>query len=65
MEKLFHKHWFMLYSGSLFQSKYTGSDGKEHNTDYSGNYMMNLLTGLEYGLGKSKKNSISIGTKIA
>ncbi len=64
VEKLFHKHWFMLYSASLFQSKYKGSDGVEHNTDFNGNYMMNLLTGLEYGLGKSKKNSISIGTKF-
>lgn len=64
MEKLFHKHWFMLYSASLFQSKYTGSDNKVHNTDFNGNYIMNLLTGLEYGVGKSKKNSISIGTKF-
>ena len=64
LEKLFHNHFFLLYSGSLFDSKYKGSDGKVHNTDFNGNYMMNLLTGLEYALGKEKKNSISIGTKF-
>ncbi|MBK7310846.1 MAG: TonB-dependent receptor [Sphingobacteriaceae bacterium] len=64
LEKLFHKHWFLLYSASLFESKYTGSDNKVHNTDFNGNYMMNLLTGLEFDLGKSKKNSISIGSKF-
>lgn len=64
VEKLFHKHYFVMYSASLFQSKYKGSDGKEHNTDFNGNYMMNLLTGLEYNVGKSKKNSISFGTKF-
>lgn len=64
VEKLFHKHYFVMYSGSIFQSKYKGSDGKEHNTDFNGNYMMNLLTGLEYAVGKEKKNSISFGTKF-
>lgn len=64
VEKLFHNHFFLLYSGSLFDSKYKGSDGKVHNTDFNGNYIMNLLAGLEYAVGKEKKNSISIGTKI-
>lgn len=64
VEKLFHKHYFVMYSASLFESKYTGSDNKEHNTDFNGNYMMNLLAGLEFNLGKEKKNSISLGTKF-
>jgi len=64
MEKLYHNHFFVMYSASVFQSKYTGSDNKWHNTDFNGNYMMNLLGGLEYAVGKSKKNSISFGSKI-
>jgi hypothetical protein len=64
LEKLFQKHWFLLYSGSLFQSKYTGSDNKVRNTDFNGNYMMNLLAGYEFAIGRSKKNSISIGSKF-
>jgi hypothetical protein len=64
IEKVFHKHYFFMYSGSLFESKYVGSDGVEHNTDFNGNYMMNLLGGLEYNIGKNKKNILSFGTKF-
>jgi hypothetical protein len=64
LEKLFHKHYFFMLNGSLFESKYTASNGKKANTDFNGNYILNFLGGLEYSVGKSKKNSISIGTKI-
>lgn len=64
VEKLFSKHYFFLYSASLFDSKYTGSNGKTFNTDFNGNYMMNLLAGVEYEVGKSKKNSINVSTKF-
>lgn len=64
LEKLFSKHYFVMYSASLYDSKYTGSNGKTYNSDFNGNYMMNLLAGLEYGVGKQKKNSINISTKF-
>lgn len=64
IEKLFHNHYYFMANGSLFQSKYTASNGKEFNTDFNGNYIMNFLGGLEYGIGKEKKNTISFGTKI-
>ncbi|MGZ4057860.1 MAG: TonB-dependent receptor [Bacteroidia bacterium] len=64
VEKLFHKHYFFMYSASLYDSKYAGSDGVTHNTDFNGNYMMNLLGGLEYNVGKSKKNILSFGGKF-
>lgn len=64
VEKLFHKHYFFMMNGSLFDSKYKASNGKTANTDFNGNYVINFLGGLEYAVGKSKKNSINIGTKI-
>lgn len=64
LEKSFSKHYFFLYSASLFDSKYTASNGKTFDTDFNGNYMMNLLAGLEYEVGKSKKNSINISSKF-
>lgn len=64
IQKLFHKHYFFMYSGSLFESKYTGSNGKEYDTDFNGNYMMNLLGGLDFNVGKNKKNLLSISTKF-
>jgi len=63
VEKLFHKHYFLMYSASLFDSKYAGSDNVTHNTDFNGNYMMNLLAGLEFNVGKAKRNILSFGTK--
>ncbi|MBI3518030.1 MAG: TonB-dependent receptor [Bacteroidetes bacterium] len=64
LEKTFSKHYFFLYSASLYDSKYTGSNGKTFNTDFNGQYMMNVLAGIEYELGKSKKNSINASSKF-
>jgi hypothetical protein len=64
VEKFFSKRYFFLFSGSLFDSKYKGSNGKTYNTDFNGNYVTNLLAGYELPLGKSKKNSLSFGSKF-
>ena len=64
LERTFHKHYFILYSASLYDSKYTASNGKTFNTDFNGNYMMNVLGGVEYEIGKSKKNSLSFSGKF-
>lgn len=64
LEKFFSKHYFFLWSTSVFDSKYTGSNGKTYNTDFNGNYVTNLLAGVEYAVGKSKKNTLGGGTKI-
>jgi hypothetical protein len=64
LEKLYHKHFFYMMSGSLFQSKYTGSNGRIADTDFNGNYIVNLLGGLEYNVGRTKQNVLSFGGKI-
>lgn len=64
VEKLFHDHYFLMYSASLFNSTYSGSNDKTNNTDFNGNYMMNVLAGLEFNVGKNKKNILSFGTKV-
>ncbi|MBI2721517.1 MAG: carboxypeptidase-like regulatory domain-containing protein [Bacteroidetes bacterium] len=64
VEKLYHQHYFLMYSASLFNSTYSGSNGKTNNTDFNGNYMMNVLSGLEFNVGKNNKNILSFGTKI-
>ena len=53
-----------MMSASLFESKYTGSNGKTFDTDFNGNYIVNLLGGPEFRIGASKKDVLSIGTKI-
>jgi hypothetical protein len=64
VEKLFSHHYFILFSGSLFNSKYKGSNGVWNSTDYNGRFAMNVLSGLEYEVGKEKKNTINIGFKM-
>ena len=63
-EKTFSKHYFFLYSASLFDSKFTASNGKTFDTDFNGKYMMNALAGLDYEVGHSKKNSLNISSKF-
>ena len=55
LERFLHKGWYMLLTGSLFDSKYQGSDNVERNTVFNGNYTANLLAGKEFRF-KSKRN---------
>lgn len=65
LEKLYSRHYFFMFSGSLFDSKYLNeSTGQYSNTDFNGSFMTNLLGGVEYQVGKAKKNSINLGGKI-
>jgi len=62
VQKYFDKSFFFLFSGTLYDSRYKGSDGILRNTSYNGNYVANLLIGKEFKIGT--KNTIGIGTKI-
>lgn len=62
VEKFFNKKFFVLFTASLFDAKYKGSDGVERNTDFNGKYAVNVLGGYEFKTGK--KTSLSLGTKV-
>lgn len=62
IQKYFDKSFFMLFSGTVYESKYSGSDGILRNTSYNGTYVLNLLAGKEFKL--NEKQSISIGMKV-
>ena len=64
IEKFFSQGYYALLTGSLYQSKYKGSDGVEHNTAFNGNYVYNILAGKEFKVGKAKRNAISLGVKM-
>jgi hypothetical protein len=64
IEKLFSKHYYYMINGSLFDSKYKGSNGIEANTDFNGNYMANFLFGYELPVGKEKLNAITSNIKF-
>lgn len=53
LEKYFSKNYYFLLTTSLFESKYQGSDGVWRNTAFNNQYIVNLLGGSEFHLGKS------------
>ena len=56
LEHFLHKGFYYLFTASLYESKYTGSDGALRNTAFNGNYTVNLLLGKEFRF-KSKKET--------
>ncbi len=53
LEKFFAKNYYFLFTASLFDSKYKGSDGVLRNTAFNGNYVVNGLAGYELKLKRN------------
>ncbi len=53
LEKFFHKNYYFLTTLSLFDSKYTASDGIERNTAFNGHLVFNTLAGKEFRLNEN------------
>jgi len=53
-----------MYRGSIYESKYRGSDGVLRNTSFNSRYILNLLGTKEFHWGKKRKNIVGIGGKI-
>lgn len=47
-EKFLKDGYYILFTTSLFDSKYTGYDGVWRNTAFNSNYVFNLLAGYEF-----------------
>jgi hypothetical protein len=60
LEKYFSNNYYFMFTTSLYESKYKGSDQVLRNTRYNGNYVFNLLGGKEIPLKKNKTLSINI-----
>ena len=64
VEKFFTHNWFCMFSGSLYDARYRASNGLWYNSDFNGNYVMNLLGTKEFKWGKKRINTIGIGGKV-
>lgn len=64
VERFLHEGFYYLFTGSLYQSKYKGSDGIERNTAFNGNYTTNFLIGKEFQLFTSKENAKAKNTFV-
>ncbi len=61
LEKYFSKRYYFMATGSLYDSKYRGSDGVLRNTSFNGNYASSLLAGKEFKIGE--RNTLSINLR--
>jgi len=60
--KSFSHKWYAMFTGSLFQSRYEGSDGIWRNTDFDGMYAINFVCSKEFVF--KNKNTFEIGGKV-
>ena len=59
LEHYMTQGFYFLFTGSLYESFYTGSNGQEFGTAFNGNYTFNLLGGKEFFF----KNEVKEGKK--
>ncbi len=64
IEKFFSNGYYGLLTSSLYDSKYTASDGKERNTAFNGKYVYNVLFGKEWKVGYEKANTVTADFKF-
>lgn len=65
LERYFSNGYYYMANGSLYKSEYTGGDGVWHDTRWDGGYMIKLLGGKEWMMGKAKRNVLSVNAKLS
>jgi hypothetical protein len=60
LEKFFSKGYYYLLTASLFDSRYTGSDGVERNTAFNSRFTFNALGGKEWQISKRMQLLLSL-----
>lgn len=65
LERTFTKGFYYLVTASLFDSRYQGSDGVWRNTAFNTQYVVNILAGKEWRLGKEKQNVLAFNIKLS
>jgi hypothetical protein len=63
IEKFFSNHFYFLTTGSVFTSRYKGSDNIWRRTAFDGSWTLNGLGGYEFLLNQN--NKLSINLKLA
>lgn len=64
VERFLRKGFYYLFTASVFDSKYKGGDGIGRNSIYNRNYILNLLAGKEWQVGKNRNNTFSINGRF-
>ncbi|NJL14362.1 MAG: TonB-dependent receptor [Microscillaceae bacterium] len=64
VEKFFSEGFYLLLTTSLFDSRYEGSDGVERNTAFNNQYVLNILAGKEFKIGRDKRHALTLDTRF-
>ncbi len=64
LERFLQDGYYYLFTASLFDSKYKGDDGIERNTRFNTQYVINLLYGKEWTVGKQKNKILGINARV-
>jgi len=60
VEKFLSNGFYGLFTGTVYDSKYTGSDGVERNTAFNNRFVFNILGGREFQVGNRKKKTLTM-----
>lgn len=63
VERFFKQGYYFLITGTIFNSRYEGSDGVERNTAFNTGHVLNVLAGKEFKVGK-KGNVLAMNLKL-
>jgi hypothetical protein len=64
-EKFLSNGYYLLATGSVFDSKYKGSDGIERNSIYNNGYAANILAGRDWKIGKTKRYAFTLDLRMS
>lgn len=60
LERYLNRGYYYLITASLFESRYTGGDGVWRDTRLNRNFLLNVLGGKEWMLGKRHQNVLGV-----
>ncbi len=64
LEKYFSKGYYGMITASLFDSKFKNRQGQQFYTKFANHFLINILGGKEFVVGKNKNNFINLNGKL-
>lgn len=64
IEKFYANNYYVLFTTSLFESKYKNYDLPWRNTAFNGNYVVNVLAGRDFLFGNKQQHTFGINGKV-
>ncbi|QIX62076.1 TonB-dependent receptor [Hymenobacter sp. BT18] len=64
LEKFFTGQYYYQVTGSLYDSRYRAADGQWRGTRYNGHYVLNVLGGREFKVGRQRNNLIGLNLRL-